>query len=134
MGEQETIIVYKVMRPFSFENLIVWQESRELAKQVYSVTKSFPQSELFGITNQIRRCAVSVPSNIAESTGRVHTKEKQQFLAIAYSSLIELLNQLILSTDFGFLDEGIFENEIRPKIHRISYKLNNLKKSLNREQ
>ena len=122
---------YRVMKEFAFERLAVWQESRELASFIYNLTNTFPKSELYGITNQIRRCSISVPSNIAESTGRRHPKEKKQFISIAYSSLIELLNQAILAQDFGYITEQDLNTKIRPLVHRISYKLSRLQQSLN---
>ncbi len=78
----------------SFRDLIVWQKSRDLAVLVYEVTKSFPQSEQYGLTSQMRRASVSISSNIAESYNRFHEREKRQFLAIAYGSGSELESQL----------------------------------------
>lgn len=78
----------------SFKDLIVWQKSRDLAVVIYKLTDDFPKSELYGLTNQMRRAVVSVSSNIAESYHRFHHKEKQQFLAIAFGSGSELESQL----------------------------------------
>jgi four helix bundle protein len=75
-------------------NLDVWIESRKLTNLVYDLTKNYPKEEIFGLTNQIRRCAVSVPSNIAEGCGRNTSKETIYFLFIARGSLYELETQI----------------------------------------
>jgi len=78
----------------SFKDLIVWQKACDLAVIVYKLTEQFPKSELYGLTNQMRRAAISISSNIAESYHRFHTKEKQQFLSIAFGSGSELESQI----------------------------------------
>ena len=78
----------------SFKDLIVWQKARDLAVLIYEITEGFPKSELFGLTSQMRRSVISISSNIAESYNRLHSKEKNQFLAIAYGSGSELDSQL----------------------------------------
>ena len=93
------------MKIFSFEKLIAWQKARELALEIYKITKLFPKDELFGITSQMRRCSVSVASNLAEGSGRNSMKDKARFTEIAYGSALELLNQLILSFDFEYIEE-----------------------------
>jgi four helix bundle protein len=85
--------------------LDVWKNSRELVKIVYELTKSYPQSELYGLTNQIRRCAVSVPSNIAEGIGRQSNKETIHCLYISKGFLNELETQLYLSLDLTYISE-----------------------------
>jgi four helix bundle protein len=87
-----------------FRNLIVWQKAYALALDVYRATAGFPQSELYGLTSQIRRCCVSIGSNIAEGCGRVGEVEKSRFLRIASGSESELEYQLILATDLGYLN------------------------------
>ncbi|KKP59242.1 MAG: S23 ribosomal protein [Candidatus Gottesmanbacteria bacterium GW2011_GWA1_34_13] len=89
----------------SYKELIVWQKSMELAREIYLLTKNFPKSELYGIVMQIRRAVVSIPSNIAEGYGRKSTKEFIQFSTIAYGSLLELETQLILSKQLKFVEE-----------------------------
>jgi four helix bundle protein len=79
----------------------------------------------------MRRCSVAVASNIAEGSARTHLKEKLHFLTIAYSSTIELLNQLILSFDCGYLKHEELNTELRPLIQTITYKIHRLKQSLN---
>ena len=78
----------------SFRDLIVWQKARDLAVTIYKLTESFPKSELYGLTSQMRRAVISISSNIAESYHRFHTKEKRQFLATAFGSGSELESQI----------------------------------------
>ncbi|MFZ2901080.1 MAG: four helix bundle protein [Saprospiraceae bacterium] len=104
---------------FPFEKLTMWERSVELVTEIYAVTRSFPKEELFGITSQIRRCAVSVASNIAEGATRVSPKDRANFSVIAYSSLMELINQLVISKKLGFLQEEEYE-ALREKVAEIS--------------
>ena len=86
----------------AFRDLMVWQRSMQLAKAVYGLTNEFPPDERFGLTSQIRRSAVSIPSNIAEGQGRLSLGEFKQFLGIARGSNYELQTQLELAKAFGF--------------------------------
>jgi len=88
----------------SYRNLVVWQKSMELTKQIYLITKHFPKEETYGLTSQIRRCAVSIPSNIAEGKGRGGDKEFVRFLQISLGSLYELQTQLELAFSFNYID------------------------------
>jgi len=90
----------------AYIDLDVWKRSRSLASDIYSITKKFPKDELFGLTNQMRRSAVSVPSNIAEGLGRQHENEAIQFFYIARGSLYELETQLYISFDQKYLSEA----------------------------
>ncbi|MCA0958028.1 four helix bundle protein [Muricauda ruestringensis] len=85
--------------------LDVWKESRELVKLVYDLTKVFPKEEIYGLTNQIRRCSCSIPSNIAEGCGRKTPNDTIRFLHIARGSLYELETQLFLSFDQEYLSQ-----------------------------
>jgi four helix bundle protein len=87
-------------------DLHVWQEARILVKDIYTVTKQFPRDEIYALTSQMRRAAVSVPSNIAERAARTSLKEFLQFLSIARGSLSELETQVILTTDLGYLENN----------------------------
>ena len=87
------------------QDLESWIESRKLVSEVYPVTKQYPQTELYGLVNQMRRSAISIPSNIAEGCGRNHRKDSIQFFYMSRSSLYELETQLFLSFDLGFRDE-----------------------------
>ena len=80
-----------------FRELKAWQLGMDLAERVYLITDSFPKSEIYGLTSQIRRCAVSVPSNLAEGHGRTSAKEFLQFIAISFGSICELETQILLS-------------------------------------
>lgn len=86
------------------KDLEVWKKSMELGKTVYSFTKSFPKDELYGMVSQMRRAAVSVPSNIAEGAARSTKKEFVQFLYIARGSLSELETQIIFANQLGYLE------------------------------
>ncbi len=89
----------------SFQDLEVWKLSIDLARKLYNLTSKFPASEKFGLTNQMRRAAVSIPSNIAEGQGRNSTKEFKQFLAISLGSLAELETQLIIARKIEYLTQ-----------------------------
>ena len=89
----------------NYTDLDVWKYSREMVKLVYNLTKSYPQEELYGLTNQIRRSVISIPSNIAEGVGRQSSKETIQFLHIAKGSLQEVETQLYLSFDLEYISE-----------------------------
>ncbi|HCM42452.1 MAG TPA: four helix bundle protein [Candidatus Omnitrophica bacterium] len=90
----------------SFRDLIIWQRSMAIAKEVYAATKQFPREELYGLTSQLRRCSVSVPSNIAEGFKRWHKTELKQFLNISAGSLAELETQILLARSFNYIDAG----------------------------
>ncbi len=90
----------------SYRDLIAWQKAREFARDVYRATDRFPKNELFGMTMQLRRAAVSIASNIAEGKARYSNREFIHFLRTSRGSLAEAETQLILATDFGFLRSG----------------------------
>ena len=87
----------------NYKELDVWKRSIKLAVNIYKLTSTLPTEEKFGLVSQLRRCAVSVPSNIAEGSGRKTNKEFSQFLSIAYGSLCELDTQVIISLELGYL-------------------------------
>jgi len=89
----------------TYKELDVWIKSRNLVKEVYLVTLTLPKEELYGLSSQIRRSAVSVPSNIAEGYGRQYKKETLQFLHIARGSLYELETQLYICSDLNYINE-----------------------------
>ncbi len=90
----------------SFEQLTVWQESQNLAVTVYSLTKTFPKEETFGLTSQLRRASSSVSANIAEGFGRNTVKDKLHFYAIAYGSLLETKNFLYLANKLRYIEDS----------------------------
>src|ERR1700755_663527 len=87
----------------SYTDLEVWKHARNLVRQVYLITQKFPKGEQFGLISQMRRCSVSIPSNIAEGSGRRHKKESVHFIYIARGSLFELETQLFLSYDLKYI-------------------------------
>jgi len=113
----------------SYRDLIVWQKAMELTKQVYQMTISFPQDEVYGLTSQIRRCAVSIPSNIAEGRGRNSDKEFIRFLNIALGSLYELQTQLELAQAFQYLPSITEVDNRSIEIEKMLNALINSKKS-----
>lgn len=116
------------MKTYSFEKLIVWQKARILAVIINKTTRSFPKEELVGMTSQMRRCSISIPSNIAEGSGRQTSKEKARYTEIAYSSALELLNQLMISQDLEYINEAEYL-KIRTNIEEITFMLDALRKS-----
>ena len=85
------------MYVYSFEKLEVWVEAKELSKVIYTVTKDFPSDEKFGLTSQLRRASISICSNIAEGSARKTNKDKAHFTTMAFSSAVEVLNQVIIT-------------------------------------
>ena len=120
------------MKQYSFEKLKFWNDIRFLVKLIYSLTKTFPEDERYGLISQMRRSAISISSNIAEGTSRTSLKDQAHFSQISYSSLMELLSQIILSVDLGFLKEEDY-SQLRLQIESLSRQINALRKSqLNR--
>ena len=107
MNQQPTTITQQLIK-MEYIKLEVWLETRKLTSLIYDATKLFPKEELFGLTNQMRRCAVSVPSNIAEGCGRHTAKDTIRFLHISRGSLYELETQSYLALDQKYLDEISF--------------------------
>ncbi|TAK03542.1 four helix bundle protein [Patescibacteria group bacterium] len=90
----------------TFQDLIVWQKAMVVTERIYAITKSFPKDEMFGLTSQMRRSAVSVPSNIAEGKLRGTPAEFRRFLSIAFGSCGELQTQLLLAVRIGYLSQS----------------------------
>ncbi len=118
------------MDDFSFEKLRVWIEAKNLTVNLYGVLSGpdFPAEEKFNLASQMKRCAISIASNIAEGTVRTTQKDKQRFVIIAYGSAIELMNQLIISKELGFISEEVYKG-MREKINTICAMLSGLRKS-----
>ena len=89
-----------------YRDLLAWQKARRLVKRVYEVTRGFPKEEMFGLTQQVRRAAISVPCNIAEGYGRGSRKDYVRFLQMARGSLYEVQTQLLLAQDLGYLSDS----------------------------
>ena len=105
---------------YAFENLEVWNDSRKLISEIYKVSAAFPTEELYGITAQIRRAALSISLNIVEGSSRITKKDQANFYKIAYSSATEVLGALFIAVDLDFLNEEQF-NTIRLKIEKITW-------------
>jgi len=119
----------KKQKSRSYRDLDVWKLSIELVKEVYQITQKFPASEIYGLTSQIRRAAISIPSNIAEGQGRNSPKEFRQFLAIALGSMAELETQLIIATEIGYVNTGELDH-LLSRIDTIRKMAKSLSKSL----
>ncbi|MBR6119929.1 MAG: four helix bundle protein [Oscillospiraceae bacterium] len=104
-----------------YKDLAVWQRGRELVREIYRITNMLPREELFGLSSQLRRAAVSIPSNIAEGYGRQALNDYIRFLKIARGSCYELETQLILCTDLGLLSEA--ETETADSLLKQTQKL-----------
>ena len=104
-----------------FTDLIVWQKAHGVVLSVYQLTKKFPAEEVFGLSAQLRRAAVSITSNIAEGFGRMSAKEKVHFYLFAYGSLLEIINQLIIAKDLKYLSVDTFSKlfESSMEIHKM---------------
>ena len=114
----------------SYKELIVWQRSIELVKAVYKATESFPKSEIYGLTSQLRRASISVPSNIAEGYGRRSIKEYSHSYTIAYGSALEVETQLFIAKELEFLTEGEFVqlNQLLEEVLRMLNKMTSQRK------
>lgn len=116
------------MKAHNFRELNVWKLSRELVKEIYLITRQFPGEEKFGLVSQIRRAAISIPSNIAEGSAR-SDKDFMRFLSISLSSAYELETQIILAFDLNFLNEAESTlicsriQELQKMIHGLQKKL-----------
>ena len=118
------------MKEYSFEKLEVWKESRLLTKLIYKLSAQFPQSEMYGLTSQIRRASISVSLNIAEGSARPTVNDQAKFFKDAYGSLMEVLSALIIAFDIGMMNEQEINQNFRLKIEKISNHLNALRKSI----
>lgn len=116
---------------YPFEKLAVWQLSRTFVASIYQLLALFPSEEKYALCDQLRRAAISVPSNIAEGCSRSSFKEQKHFIEIAFGSLMEVYCQLIIATDLGYITiEQI--GEIKPLIDKIAKMLNSLRASINK--
>jgi four helix bundle protein len=122
----------KKMDKFTFFDLRVYQEAKMLVREVYTLLDKFPKFETYALNDQLRRAVVSIPSNIAEGSGRGSVKEKIHFLEIAYGSLTETLCQLDLAHDLGYITDVEFNN-IRERIDVIGKLLSGLRNSFKKQ-
>ena len=121
-------LVEMVGLAYSFEKLNVWQEAKKLVVDVYHLLDDFPMFEKFALCDQIRRAVISVPSNIAEGSGRKSLKEQIRFLEIAYGSLMETYNQLLIAIELCYISEESVET-IKPRIDAVAKMINGLSNS-----
>lgn len=115
------------MKTQSFKDLIVWQKAYKLVLEVYKITKDFPKFEVYGLSQQMRRVAVSIPSNIAEGYGRRHKAEYRQFLSVAYGSLSELETQYLLSIDLKYMKNCEMIEKLLKEVGGMLYRMMNPK-------
>jgi len=113
----------------NYRDLDVWQEAMGFVVECYRMTGTFPKSEVYGLTSQLQRAAVSIPANIAEGQGRQHDKEFLQHLAIAYGSLAEVETHMQLARRLEYVN-GEKENQMLERAARIGRMLNGLRKSI----
>lgn len=115
---------------YSFEKLEAWKRARVIASKIYTVTNKFPPEEKYGLVQQIRRATLSVSSNLSEGSGRKSPKDQGHFYTMAYSSLLEVLNQLIFALDQNWINTEDYE-ELRSDISKLTFMINSLRNSLN---
>jgi len=116
-----------------YRELKVWQRAHDASLDIYRITRDFPNDEKFGIVSQIRRAAISIPTNIAEGSGRLHLKDYINFLGIARGSAMEVEYLLLVSKDLGFIDEKKYEvliNEYKGIVYMLNGLINSLRKKL----
>lgn len=118
----------KARHVYPFEKLRVWQDSRRLVRQVYATTRKFPRSEVYALTSQTNRAALSVAANLAEGSSRTSRRDQAHFSQIAYGSLMEVACLLILGVDLEFLGSEE-ESQLRDEIEAISRQLTALRKA-----
>jgi four helix bundle protein len=114
----------------SYKDLIAWQKARILVKEIYELTGKFPEAEKYALSSQLRRAAISIPSNIAEGRMRGTRKDFRNFVSIAIASLAEVDTQLILENDLNYISE-IDYNEIFVRVEELQKILHGLRNSLN---
>ncbi len=114
---------------FGFERLDIWQNSRILVKDIYQIVAKFSQEEKYGLSDQLRRAVISIPSNIAEGSGRYSVKEKIHFTEIAYGSLMEVVCQIILGFDLALISKSDKE-QILSKAEILTKQISGYRRSL----
>ncbi|MCH5346660.1 MAG: four helix bundle protein [Muribaculaceae bacterium] len=116
------------MYQFSFEKLTAYQFSKKLVRDVYNLLEKFPNTEKYGLCSQIQRSIVSVPSNIAEQSGRISKKERAHFIEISYGSLMEAYCQLEIAVELKYIDDIEFQT-LKPQFMEIAKMLSGLRRS-----
>jgi four helix bundle protein len=113
----------------SFKELIVWQKAYKLVLEIYKFTNNFPRFETYGLTQQVRRAVISIPSNIAEGYGRKHKTDYHRFLSMAYGSLLELETQYMLAVDLGYAKQSGTIESLLKEIGGMLYRIMNPKQN-----
>ena len=114
----------------NFRKLAIWQEARKLVSETYLITSKFPKSEIYGLSNQLQRCAVSIASNIAEGSARNSDKHFVQYLETALGSTFEWETQLICANDLKYIVDLVFDRNLHT-IQKLQAMISNFKKTLN---
>jgi four helix bundle protein len=114
------------MYTYSFEKLEVWIEAKEFTKTIYKLTSSYPDSEKFGLTSQLKRASISICPNIADGSARKSYRDKAHFTTISFGSAVEVLNQLILSFELNLISTEDYQAS-RTSLESITNKLNALR-------
>lgn len=131
LGVRRNIFFVYMGQIHSYKELIVWQKAMDLVVLIYKITKNFPEEEKYGLTSQMRRCAVSIPSNIAEGRRRGSQRDYRQFLMVAYGSGAELETQMEIAERLGFMKnaEEIRAKDLLTEVMKILNKLISLMSS-----
>ena len=117
------------MKPiFNFQKLEAWQKARQFVRSTYTISKKLPKEELFGLTNQMRRSAVSVVANIAEGTSRQTSKDQAHFISMSYSSLMETISHMTVAFDQKYISEKEF-TELQREAYRLAQILSALRRA-----
>ena len=114
----------------SFKDLKIWKRGMKLIEDIYTNTRTFPKGEMYGLTSQLRRSAISIPSNISEGFARLHNKEYKQFLYMSLGSCAELTTQIIIASQLGYIDNVNSDNLLHD-VEEISKMTMGLIKKLN---
>ena len=120
------------MEIFSFENLKVYQISRDLVKDIYIIQNTFPKEERYALCDQVRRAAVSITANLAEGSGRQSIREKIHFIEIAFGSMTEVFCELQTACDLNYITAEQFDS-LRPKFTEVAKMLSGLRNSLQKQ-
>lgn len=118
-----------VKKMFGFQKLQIYQLAKEIVKYNYKLTKMFPSEERFALVQQMNRAAVSIPSNIAEGTSRKSNKDKAHFINISYGSLMELVCQMEISLELGYIEQGEYDEFVR-MVKNLLVKMSNFLRTM----
>lgn len=125
---QLRVLKHQKLHTYSFERLEVWKITKEFILGIYLLTSTFPGSEKFGLCSQIRRAAISVYSNISEGCSRSSRKEQARFYEIAYGSMMEVIAQLLISNELGFMEFEEYQR-LRNDAEKITFMINQLRRA-----